>query len=57
MKKLSRAQVLFHMIIEKDASTMGFGTSSYTIWIDERGEPVIKTLKVTKGKRIKYNGK
>lgn len=43
------------MIIEKDAQTLKYGTSSYTVWIKEDGEPDIKTLKVSKSKRIKYS--
>lgn len=42
------------MIVEKDAQVLRYGTSSYTIWIKEDGEPDIKTLKVSKSKRIKY---
>jgi hypothetical protein len=42
------------MLIEKDAQDMGFGTSSFTLQIDEQGEPVVHTLKVTSAARIKY---
>lgn len=46
--------MFFHMIIEKDVQQLGFGTSSYTIFVDAMGEPDIKTLKVTKSRRKKY---
>lgn len=42
------------MIVEKDAQTLKYGTASYTVWINENGEPDINTLKVTKSKRLKY---
>ena len=54
MKTLSQSRNLLHMIVEKDAQTLRFGTFSYTVWIKEDGEPDIKTLKVSKSKRIKY---
>jgi len=58
MKNLSKNSTILHAIIEKDVQVMQFGTISYTIFIDADGEPNIKTLKVTKSKRIKYqNGK
>lgn len=50
----SDAHILFHAIVEKDAQQLQFGTTSYTIFINERGEPVLSTLKVTKSKRKKY---
>lgn len=53
-KHLSPARNLLHMIVEKDAQTLKFGTSSYTVWIKEDGEPDIQTMKVSKSKRIKY---
>jgi hypothetical protein len=52
--QLSKAKILLHMLIEKDAQDMGFGTSSFTLQIDEQGEPVVHTLKVTSAARIKY---
>lgn len=42
------------MIVERDAQKIVFGTLSYTIFIDENGEPQIKTLKVNKARRLKY---
>jgi len=54
MKTLSQSKNLLHMIVEKDAQTLRYGTCSYTIWIKENGEPEIKTLKVSKSRRIKY---
>lgn len=45
------------MIIEKDAQTMGYGMSSYTIFVEGNGEPNLKTLKITKSKRKKYGNK
>lgn len=53
-KTLSKNKTQLHMIVEKDVQTLKFGTSSYTVWINEVGEPDIKTLKVTKSRRIKY---
>lgn len=57
MKNLSLTKQLLHMVVEKDALTMGFGSSSYTVYINEKGDPVLKTLKVSRSRRIKYNGK
>lgn len=54
MKNLSQNKNTFHGIIEKDAQSISFGTISYTIFINADGEPNIKSLKVTKSKRIKY---
>lgn len=54
MKTLSKSKQMLHMIVEKDAKTLRYGTSSYTVWIKEDGEPDIRTLKISKSKRIKY---
>jgi hypothetical protein len=54
MQNLSKDKTLFHMIVEKDAIESGYANISYTVYIDLKGEPVLKTLKVTKSKRIKY---
>lgn len=51
---LNKARLLLHMIIEKDAQKMVFGTSSFTLQIDDEGNPVMSTLKVTSAKRLKY---
>lgn len=57
MKTLSLTKQLLHILIEKDALLTMYGSSAYTVWIDEQGNPVIKTLKVSRSRRYKYNGK
>jgi hypothetical protein len=54
MKTLSLTKQLLHILIEKDALLTMFGSSSYTVRIDEQGNPIIKTLKVNKSRRYKY---
>jgi len=54
MKPLSRSKTLFHALIERDVQAIVYGTISYTVKIDQLGNPEIQTLKVTKSKRIKY---
>jgi len=54
MDKISKAKTLFHAMIEKDAQELQYGTSAYTIFINNNGEPVLSSLKVTKSKRKKY---
>ena len=51
---LSKSKIVLHMIVEKDAQTMMYGASSFSIMIDKEGNPVIKTLKVTSSRRLKY---
>lgn len=41
-------------MVERDADSIVFGQITYTLQVDDRGEPVIATLKVTKSKRKKY---
>ena len=45
------------MIIEKDAQSMEYGMSSYTVFVKPDGEPDLKSLKITKSKRRKYVSK
>lgn len=51
---MSKARLILHSIIERDAQTMQYGTSSFTVQVDKKGDPIIKTLKITSAKRIKY---
>lgn len=57
MQNLNHKKALFHAIVEKDATEMQYGTLSYTIFIDENGNPNLETLKISKNKRIKYVNK
>lgn len=54
LKHLTIKQNLFHAIVERDAQQIGFGTISFTVKVDENGDPIINTLKVSKSKRRKY---
>lgn len=54
LKHLTIKQHLFHAIVERDAQQIGFGTISFTVKIDDEGNPIINTLKVSKSKRRKY---
>jgi hypothetical protein len=51
---LSKNRVMLHMIIEKDAQALSYGTSSFTLQISSTGEPLLDTLKVTSAQRTKY---
>jgi len=42
------------MLVEKEARTMRYGQSSFTVFIDWKGRPLIPSLKVTRAKRTKY---
>lgn len=57
MIEISRAKTLFHMMIERDAKDLQYGSASYTIFINKDGEPVMSSLKVTRNKRKKYSGR
>lgn len=54
---MSKSRETLHMIVEKDTQQLVYGTSSYTVFIKPDGEPDIKTLKVSKSRRIKYSSK
>lgn len=57
MEKLNHKKALFHAIVEKDANIMQYGTLAYTVFIDAEGNPELSTLKISKNKRKKYQGK
>jgi hypothetical protein len=54
MKKSSQASTVFHSMIESDAEELQYGTTSYTVYVNKEGDPVLSTLKVTKTRRRKY---
>lgn len=57
MQKLNHKQALFHAVVEKDVTLIQYGTLSYTVFVDENGNPNMDTLKISKNKRIKYVNK
>lgn len=56
-KKLIDGTTFVHMVLEKLSGEMKYGQASFTVMIDDNGEPLVDTLKVTTSKRKKYGNK
>lgn len=55
-KDWSYEKIFLHAIIEQKVQTLGFGSVTVNVMI-KNGEPILKTLNITRSKRRKYKKK